>query len=60
MKLTFLGAADTVTGSRFLLEDGEAKLLVDCGLFQGFKKLRQRNWSRWRATSPEGLVCSTV
>ncbi len=45
MKLTFLGAADTVTGSRFLLEAGDAKLLVDCGLFQGFKKLRQRNWS---------------
>ncbi|HLT26345.1 MAG TPA: MBL fold metallo-hydrolase [Zeimonas sp.] len=45
MKLTFLGAADTVTGSRFLLESGESKLLVDCGLFQGFKKLRQRNWS---------------
>ncbi len=45
MKLGFLGAADTVTGSRFLLETGEAKLLVDCGLFQGFKKLRQRNWS---------------
>jgi len=45
MKLAFLGAADTVTGSRFLLETGEAKLLVDCGLFQGFKKLRERNWA---------------
>ncbi len=49
MKLTFLGAADTVTGSRFLLETGEAKLLVDCGLFQGFKKLRERNWSAFLA-----------
>jgi metallo-beta-lactamase family protein len=49
VKLTFLGAADTVTGSRFLLETGEAKLLVDCGLFQGFKKLRQRNWSPFLA-----------
>jgi len=45
VKLTFLGAADTVTCSRFLLEAGDAKLLFDCGLFQGFKKLRQRNWS---------------
>jgi metallo-beta-lactamase family protein len=49
VKLTFLGAADTVTGSRFLLETGEAKLLVDCGLFQGFKKLRERNWSAFLA-----------
>ncbi|HEY0879623.1 MAG TPA: MBL fold metallo-hydrolase [Zeimonas sp.] len=49
MKLSFLGAADTVTGSRFLLEYGERKLLVDCGLFQGFKKLRQRNWSPFLA-----------
>lgn len=49
MKLGFLGAADTVTGSRFLLEAGESKLLVDCGLFQGFKKLRQRNWSPFPA-----------
>lgn len=47
MKLTFLGAADTVTGSRFLLDTGAARLLVDCGLFQGFKKLRERNWSRF-------------
>ncbi len=44
MKLTFLGATNTVTGSRFLLEIGERKLLIDCGLFQGYKYLRQRNW----------------
>ena len=43
MKLTFLGATNTVTGSRFLLEIGERKLLIDCGLFQGYKYLRQRN-----------------
>jgi metallo-beta-lactamase family protein len=44
MKLTFLGATDTVTGSRYLVEHGGKRLLVDCGLFQGPKKLRERNW----------------
>ncbi|NLD69356.1 MAG: MBL fold metallo-hydrolase [Limnobacter sp.] len=44
MKLRFAGAADTVTGSRHLLDTGQALILVDCGLFQGFKKLRDRNW----------------
>jgi metallo-beta-lactamase family protein len=43
MKLTFAGAADTVTGSRHLVDTGSAQILVDCGLFQGFKKLRDRN-----------------
>jgi metallo-beta-lactamase family protein len=42
--LQFLGAAGTVTGSRFLLRHGERSVLVDCGLFQGLKELRQRNW----------------
>ncbi len=42
--LKFLGAAGTVTGSRFLLEHDGKKVLVDCGLFQGLKELRQRNW----------------
>ncbi len=41
--VSFLGAAGTVTGSRFLVETGERKLLVDCGLFQGLKALRLRN-----------------
>ena len=44
MKLTFLGAVDTVTGSSYLLETGDTCVLVDCGLFQGPKKLRERNW----------------
>jgi len=44
MKLTFLGAADTVTGSRHLLTLGDHRLLLDAGLFQGFKALRERNW----------------
>lgn len=43
--ITFLGAAETVTGSRYLLEHAGARVLVDCGLFQGYKKLRRRNWS---------------
>lgn len=42
--LTFLGAAGTVTGSRFLVDTPRARVLVDCGLFQGFKQLRLRNW----------------
>ena len=44
MRLTFLGAAGCVTGSRFLLEAGDTRVLVDCGLFQGYKVLRERNW----------------
>jgi metallo-beta-lactamase family protein len=42
--LQFLGAARTVTGSKFLLEHRGKRVLIDCGLFQGRKELRQRNW----------------
>jgi metallo-beta-lactamase family protein len=42
--ITFLGAARTVTGSKYLLEVNDSRILVDCGLFQGLKELRQRNW----------------
>ncbi|MDW5442783.1 MBL fold metallo-hydrolase [Polaromonas sp. SM01] len=45
MKLQFLGATDTVTGSKTLIRHGESTVLVDCGLFQGYKQLRLRNWS---------------
>jgi len=45
MQLQFLGATGTVTGSKYLLRHGDATLLVDCGLFQGFKQLRLRNWN---------------
>jgi metallo-beta-lactamase family protein len=41
--LQFLGAADTVTGSRYLVTTAQARVLVDCGLFQGLKVLRERN-----------------
>ncbi len=45
MKLKFCGAAGTVTGSRYLLTHEGTQFLVDCGLFQGLKQLRQRNWA---------------
>ena len=44
MKLTFLGGAGTVTGSKILLESNYTKILIDCGLFQGLKELRLKNW----------------
>ena len=43
MELTFLGATGTVTGSKYLVHAGAKKILVDCGLFQGYKHLRLRN-----------------
>lgn len=43
--IRFLGAARTVTGSRFLVETDRARVLVDCGMFQGEKELRLRNWA---------------
>jgi metallo-beta-lactamase family protein len=45
--LQFLGAAGTVTGSRFLVASGRSRVLIDCGLFQGLKELRLRNWDRF-------------
>ena len=45
LKLTFLGGAGTVTGSKYLIETERQRVLIDCGLFQGFKQLRLRNWA---------------
>jgi metallo-beta-lactamase family protein len=45
IKIHFLGASGTVTGSKFLLETSEITLLVDCGMFQGIKELREQNWA---------------
>jgi metallo-beta-lactamase family protein len=42
--ITFWGAAGTVTGSKYLIETDRARVLVDCGLFQGMRELRERNW----------------
>jgi len=43
--ITFLGGASTVTGSKYLVQHEGKRLLVDCGLFQGYKQLRLRNWA---------------
>ena len=43
--ITFLGGTGTVTGSKYLVQHEGQKLLVDCGLFQGYKQLRLRNWN---------------
>src|SRR5262245_22045896 len=42
--ISFLGAARTVTGSKFIVDSQGTRLMVDCGLFQGLKELRLRNW----------------
>jgi metallo-beta-lactamase family protein len=52
--LTFLGGTGTVTGSRYLLESGGARLLLDCGMFQGPKAIRERNWQPF-PTPPSSL-----
>jgi metallo-beta-lactamase family protein len=52
MNLQFLGAVHTVTGSSTLVEGGGTRLLVDCGLFQGLKHLRLRNWDDRGADAP--------
>ncbi|MCB0801654.1 MAG: MBL fold metallo-hydrolase [Flavobacteriales bacterium] len=45
IQIHFLGASETVTGSKYLLDTGDKKILIDCGLFQGIKKLRMMNWN---------------
>lgn len=44
LQIHFLGAAGTVTGSKFLIETSEQNILIDCGMFQGLKELREKNW----------------
>ncbi|MDX1470502.1 MAG: MBL fold metallo-hydrolase [Flavobacteriaceae bacterium] len=45
IRIHFLGAAGIVTGSKYLIDTGEQKIMIDCGLFQGLKKLRLLNWN---------------
>jgi metallo-beta-lactamase family protein len=54
VKLSFLGGAGTVTGSKYLVENRERRVLIDCGLFQGFKTLRLKNWARF-PTDPRSI-----
>lgn len=58
--LTFLGAAGTVTGSKFLLDTGAGRILVDAGMFQGLRELRRRNWEPFPvdASSIDAVVLS--
>ena len=42
--IAFLGATETVTGSRTLISSAQSKILVDCGLFQGIKSIQRKNW----------------
>jgi metallo-beta-lactamase family protein len=58
LTLTFLGGAGTVTGSKYLLQDGKTRILVDCGLFQGFKALRLRNWAPLQI--PPGEISAVI
>jgi metallo-beta-lactamase family protein len=57
--LRFLGATDTVTGSRYLVESQGRRILVDCGLFQGYKVLRERNWQPF-PVDPAGIDAVVV
>jgi metallo-beta-lactamase family protein len=58
MKIKFLGGAGTVTGSKYLLTVHDRKILVDCGLFQGVKNLREKNWQEFPvdAASIEAII----
>jgi metallo-beta-lactamase family protein len=58
MKVKFLGGVGTVTGSKYLLEISGLKILVDCGLFQGLKDLRLKNWEKvkWNLDEIDAVV----
>jgi metallo-beta-lactamase family protein len=51
--ISFLGATDTVTGSRALISSGRSKILVDCGLFQGIKSIQRKNWDPFPIAAKE-------
>src|SRR3546814_12089805 len=54
--LRFLGATGTVTGSRYLIEVDRRRILVDCGLLQGYKQLRERHWKPF-PVPPKSIAC---
>ena len=56
--LSFWGAAGTVTGSKYLIESDRARVLIDCGLFQGAKAIRERNWQEppFKASSLNAVI----
>ncbi len=56
MKLRFLGGAGTVTGSKYLLSTSSKRIMVDCGLFQGVKNLREKNWKAF-PVDPATIDC---
>ena len=58
VRVSFYGAAGTVTGSKYLIEHDNTRILVDCGLFQGGKELRERNWTepQFKPSSIDAIV----
>ncbi|UCC45306.1 MAG: MBL fold metallo-hydrolase, partial [Candidatus Zixiibacteriota bacterium] len=58
ISLSFHGAAGTVTGSKYLLSANDDHLLIDCGMFQGRRELRQRNWDDlpFDTTTLQGVI----
>lgn len=59
VKVKFLGAAESVTGSRYLIETDDFRFLFDCGLFQGLKDLRLRNWDNF-PVDPSTIDCVVI
>ena len=59
VRVKFLGGAESVTGSRYLVEVGDFKFLFDCGLFQGLKELRLRNWDEF-PIDPATIDCVVI
>src|SRR3989442_13628698 len=60
--LSFWGAAGSVTGSKYLIESDQARVLIDCGLFQGGHELRDRNWQEppFNAGSVDGVIITNA
>lgn len=58
MNLTFLGGTGTVTGSKYLVEAGRSRILVDCGLFQGLKASGSVTGARFRWSQRVSMPCS--